>query len=391
MAAESVRPYTLQQTWAAKYSIRVGPWKYIDHQGSGGNDYHKWEGLDAYLLPDTAPDAPGQLYDLENDPGETTNLYFQHPERVRRMKALLDHSIASGRSAPRRNADAAPKPPPKPNIILIMADDLGYAGLGCYGQELIQTPEIDKMAAEGMRFTSFYAGNAACVPSRVSLLLGMHPGRAPIRDNLMPHLPGFAGYMRNYPAELWPPGKLPTLGRVMKDAGYQTAQFGKLEAGIPMAAGRMTAHGWDHWFGFKGTGAPFSSTRSKCGRTTGASNSPKTVPTASAARESSAIAGPTRRNCSWRKSWGSSATTRTAPFFIYFPTQIPHGRSPADGDEIQLPGHRPVRRPGMDSARKTLRRVRLPSRFRYRPDHQGVESAGPRPKHPPPAHQRQRR
>jgi arylsulfatase A-like enzyme len=95
-----VRPYTLQQTWAAKYAIRIGPWKYIDHKGSGGNDYHQWEGLDAYILPDTAPDAPGQLYNLETDPGETTNLYFQHPDRVKRMKSLLDQSIASGRSAP---------------------------------------------------------------------------------------------------------------------------------------------------------------------------------------------------------------------------------------------------------------------------------------------------
>lgn len=97
-----VRPYTLQQTWAAKYAIRIGPWKYIDHQGSGGNDYHRWEGLAAYILPDTAPDAPGQLYHLETDPGETTNLYFQHPERVKHMKSLLDQSIASGRSAPPR-------------------------------------------------------------------------------------------------------------------------------------------------------------------------------------------------------------------------------------------------------------------------------------------------
>lgn len=99
---EPVRPYTLQQTWAPKYSIRVGQWKYIDHQGSGGNDYHRWEGLDAYILPDTAPDAPGQLYDLGADPGETTNLYFEHHERVRKMKALLEQSIAAGRSAPLR-------------------------------------------------------------------------------------------------------------------------------------------------------------------------------------------------------------------------------------------------------------------------------------------------
>lgn len=102
-----IRPYTLQQTWSAKYSIRVGQWKYLDHKGSGGNNYERksefLEGLEKYILQDTAPEAPGQLYDLENDPGETTNLYFKHPERVKEMKTLLDESIASGRSAPIRN------------------------------------------------------------------------------------------------------------------------------------------------------------------------------------------------------------------------------------------------------------------------------------------------
>ncbi len=140
-----------------------------------------------------------------------------------------------------RTADAS-IPSVKPNIILIMADDLGYAALGCYGQKLILTPEIDKMAAEGMRFTDFYAGNTVCVPSRVSLLMGMHPGHAPIRDNFLPHLPDFSGYMTEYPAELWPP-KLPALGQDMKKAGYKTAQFGKLEAGIPLPKGKMTEYG----------------------------------------------------------------------------------------------------------------------------------------------------
>jgi arylsulfatase A len=99
---EPIRPYTLQQTWGAKYAIRVGQWKYIDHQGSGGNDYRRWAGLEDYILPDTAPEAPGQLYDLANDPGETTNLYFRHPERVKEMKDLLHQSMAAGRSAPSR-------------------------------------------------------------------------------------------------------------------------------------------------------------------------------------------------------------------------------------------------------------------------------------------------
>lgn len=103
---EPVRPYILQQTWQHKLSIRQGKWKFIDHQGSGGNDYHKWQGLDAYILPDTDPKAPGQLYDLEADRGETTNLYSKHPEIVKRLKGMLDNSVASGRSAPRRVVEA---------------------------------------------------------------------------------------------------------------------------------------------------------------------------------------------------------------------------------------------------------------------------------------------
>jgi len=70
-------------------SIRRGPWKYLDHRGSGGNNYDRAE-LKAFALPDTAPDAPGQLYNLATDPGERTNLYFKHPDIVKELKRLLD-------------------------------------------------------------------------------------------------------------------------------------------------------------------------------------------------------------------------------------------------------------------------------------------------------------
>lgn len=96
-----VRPYLLQQTFAMKLSIRKGNWKYIDHKGSGGNNYEKpgeW-GMKQYALPDTDPDAPGQLYDLARDPGETTNLYSKNPEKVAELKGLLEKSKASGRTA----------------------------------------------------------------------------------------------------------------------------------------------------------------------------------------------------------------------------------------------------------------------------------------------------
>jgi arylsulfatase A-like enzyme len=98
-----VRPYLLQQAFGGSrtLSIRRGPWKYLDHRGSGGNNYDHPD-LRPYALPDTAPDAPGQLYDIANDPGERTNVYHQRPEVVKELKALLEQSKAEGRSVPRR-------------------------------------------------------------------------------------------------------------------------------------------------------------------------------------------------------------------------------------------------------------------------------------------------
>jgi arylsulfatase A-like enzyme len=98
----AIRPYLLQQAFGGQrtLSIRRDHWKYLDHSGSGGNRYDNNPGLRPFLLPDTGPDAPGQLYNLATDPGETMNLYFQQPEIVTELKALLEHSKSSGRSRP---------------------------------------------------------------------------------------------------------------------------------------------------------------------------------------------------------------------------------------------------------------------------------------------------
>lgn len=97
-----IRPYLLQQALGGSraLSIRRGDWKYLDHPGSGGNNYEKDPALKAFLVPEAAPGAPGQLYDLATDPGETKNLYHRHPEVVKSLKALLEQSKASGRSRP---------------------------------------------------------------------------------------------------------------------------------------------------------------------------------------------------------------------------------------------------------------------------------------------------
>ena len=98
-----------------------------------------------------------------------------------------------------------------PNIVLILADDLGYGDLGCFGQKVIQTPHIDQMAAEGMRFTNCYAGSTVCAPSRCCLMTGLHTGHAFIRGNARIPLP---------PEEV-------TVAEVVKKAGYTTALIGK--------------------------------------------------------------------------------------------------------------------------------------------------------------------
>jgi arylsulfatase A len=245
---------------------------------------------------------------------------------------------ASGRCDGAQPVDAGKNR--RPNIILINADDLGYAGLGCYGQELIQTPRIDQMAAEGIRFTDFYSASAACVPSRCGLLTGRHPGHAAIRDNFLPHvdieLENGGGYLKSYPEGMWPP-KVPTLGRVIKDAGYRTAQFGKLEAGIPMAPGKMTEHGWDHWIGFRDTGAAFQYYPLLVWK-----NDKEVRFDANKEEE-------VRRNgiVSDKGVYSQDLfvedllrfirENQDERFFIYFPTQVPHGRSPRDGAQIQVP------------------------------------------------------
>jgi len=102
---QPIRKYTLHQTISLALAIRKGKWKYLDHKGSGGNNYSRpgeW-GMKQYALPENAPKAPGQLYDLAKDPGETNNLYFKYPNIVNELKGGLKESKKSGRSAPKRN------------------------------------------------------------------------------------------------------------------------------------------------------------------------------------------------------------------------------------------------------------------------------------------------
>ncbi|GAB5554654.1 MAG: arylsulfatase [Saprospiraceae bacterium] len=96
----SIRPHLLTQSFRGEFQIRQGQWKYLDHMGSGGNNYEKNERLNKYILPELAPEATGQLYNLENDPGEQNNLFFEEAEKRKELQALLEQLKSSGRSAP---------------------------------------------------------------------------------------------------------------------------------------------------------------------------------------------------------------------------------------------------------------------------------------------------
>jgi hypothetical protein len=93
----------LEQTISLALSIRRGKWKLLAHKGSGGNNYEKSEDLRPYIIPDTEPNSPGQLYDLDADPGERVNIYSKHPDIVRELTERMEEFKNTGRSAPKRS------------------------------------------------------------------------------------------------------------------------------------------------------------------------------------------------------------------------------------------------------------------------------------------------
>lgn len=155
--------------------------------------------------------------------------------------AVLFSSAVSGRASA---ADAKATRPP--NVIFIMTDDLGYGDLGCYGQKKIRTPHIDALAAQGMKFTQYYAGSAVCAPSRCVLLTGLHSGHAYIRDNYE-----VGKFEKGAPEGQMPlPADTTTIGTLFKQKGYTTGCIGKWGLGGPGSTGEPNHQGFDHFFGY---------------------------------------------------------------------------------------------------------------------------------------------
>ncbi len=142
-----------------------------------------------------------------------------------------------------------------PNILFVLADDLGYAELGCYGQQKIKTPNLDRLASQGMRFTQHYSGSPVCAPSRCVLLTGKHTGHSAIRDNReMKQLPDELRQRYGIEPEFSGQQPLPdeeiTLGELLKKAGYVTACIGKWGLGQFGTSGDPNRQGFDLFYGY---------------------------------------------------------------------------------------------------------------------------------------------
>lgn len=253
----------------------------------------------------------------------------------------------------------------KPNIILIYADDLGIGLLGCYGQELIETPHIDRLAAEGMKFNNYYGG-VLCAPARWSLLTGMHDGRVggwsqnsagylmKLDREKLPH----EAYMQRFNAHV-EESSVPIsenevfLAQIAQQAGYKTAQFGKLDVGFLTNHERVKRFGWDYYEGMyshtrchgfyppyiwrDGQKVPLEgNTRIDCGKMSEKGNEPvgSGGQTYSQIVFIEGVLDFIREN-------------KEQPFFLYHPTQLPHG-------PVAIPELHPdfVDYPGMSLAEK---------------------------------------
>ena len=142
----------------------------------------------------------------------------------------------TGSTAPKKK-DTSPVRE-KPNIIFIMSDDLGYGDIGCFGQQKIQTPNIDRIANEGIRFTNAYAGSAVCAPSRSTLMQGLHTGHARVRGNMI----------NNYREGLHKGDY--TVAMLLKEAGYTNGLFGKWGLGLHDQYGIPRRMGFDAFYGY---------------------------------------------------------------------------------------------------------------------------------------------
>jgi arylsulfatase A-like enzyme len=210
----------------------------------------------------------------------------------------------------------------RPNVVFILADDLGYGDLGCYGQKRIRTPNIDRLAAEGVRFTSCYSGSTVCAPSRCSLMTGMHMGHCRVRSNArVPLLPEDV-----------------TVAEVLKSAGYATGIVGKWGLGEPETTGLPTRQGFDTWFGYLNQAHAHNYYPDHLWR------GELRVPLGNVVQDGVATKKVTySADLFAREALEFLDAHQREPFFLYFAATLPHANNEAGKQGMEVPSDVPYR------------------------------------------------
>lgn len=213
----------------------------------------------------------------------------------------------------------------RPNVIFILADDLGYGDLGCYGQQTIETPNLDRMATEGMIFTDHYAGSTVCAPSRCCLMTGLHTGHAWVRGNARIPL---------RPEDV-------TVAELMKQAGYTTGIIGKWGLGEPDSTGIPNRKGFDYWFGYLNQQHAHNYYPDYLWR-----NEEK-VPLANKVNPVGAAGGVATKRVQYSHDLFAAEAlafldrNRKQPFFLYLTFTTPHANNESKPDGMEVPSYNP--------------------------------------------------
>ena len=238
-----------------------------------------------------------------------------------RAVALAAVVLAGGRAWAQADDEESSRPP---NIIFIMADDLGYGDLGCYGQQRIKTPNIDRLAAEGMKFTNYYAGSTVCAPSRYVLMTGVHLGRGYIRGN---------SKMSIRVGDV-------TVAEVLKLAGYRCGMFGKWGLGQEGTAGLPSNQGFDAFYGYLDQHHAHNYYPSFLIR--GREREPLKNVVPGEGAYGTGVA--TEKNeyshdLIWAEAIKFLEASKDEPFFLYLPVTIPHANNEARQAGMEIPDY----------------------------------------------------
>ena len=228
---------------------------------------------------------------------------------------------------------------PQPNIIHFLADDLGYGELGCYGQAKIKTPNLNQLAADGIRFTQFYAGHAVCAPSRCALLTGKHTGHTFVRENSEGNAVQKEERERikkedGYFSQIALPASEVTVAEILKQSGYRTACIGKWGLGHPSNEGSPLRQGFDFFYGY------ISQYQAHNHYPTYLWRNDRQEPLAG--NDGISVSG--KQYAADRCEDEALQFIRTAkpgePFFLYYATPVPHVALQVPEDEPSLAGYR---------------------------------------------------